>query len=196
MDLKVIDDDLDLPLLLGGIRLIEKPEHITEQGVRLARPEAVGQRAGGQIEGTSQVVFLVLARCHDGQLGAARPPRTAPVGQQVHIQLIRKHHGLTPRQLFVDEADVRQAVDPLRVVALATSFARFQTQPMSWSQRRIVSAETARPRVVCSVRASVAQLQRVRHQPEARGGIWSRASSDRRRGGSSTAVRTVGTSRP
>jgi hypothetical protein len=60
----------------------------------------------------------------------------------------------------------------------------------------MVSAETVRPRLTCRVRASVAPLQRVRHHPYARGGALRRASSDRRSVGSSTVVRTGGTSRP
>ena len=36
---------------------------------------------------------------------------------------------------------------------------------ISWSQRRTVSADTAMPCLAWSVMASVAQLQRVRHQP-------------------------------
>jgi hypothetical protein len=43
--------------------------------------------------------------------------------------------------------------------------ARFHTHPSLGSQRRIVAAEVVIPRVVCHVRASVAQRQRVRHQP-------------------------------
>jgi hypothetical protein len=49
--------------------------------------------------------------------------------------------------------------------SLATSWARFHTQPLSWRQRRTVSADTARPCLAWSVAASVAQLPRVRHQP-------------------------------
>jgi hypothetical protein len=50
--------------------------------------------------------------------------------------------------------------------------ARFHTQPTSWTQRRIVSAETVSPRLVCNVSASVAQLQLVLQQLGVR---WKRA---------------------
>lgn len=49
--------------------------------------------------------------------------------------------------------------------SLATSLARFYTQPISWSQRRTVAADTAMPCLAWSVIASVAPLHRVRHQP-------------------------------
>jgi len=118
MDRKVIHDDREPPILLGGILLIEEPEQFTEQGVRFARPAAVVQRAGGQVERTSQVVLLVLARRHEGQLGASWHPSTAHLGQHVNIQLIHQHQGLTPLQLLVDKGDVCQTVDPLRGVIL------------------------------------------------------------------------------
>jgi hypothetical protein len=42
--------------------------------------------------------------------------------------------------------------------------ARFHTQPISRSQRRILSAEMLIPHLASRVRANVAQLQLVRHQ--------------------------------
>src|SRR5215203_6101225 len=52
MDLIVIHDDIEPRVLLGGITLIEDPEQITTQGIGFARPKAVVQRAGSQIEGS------------------------------------------------------------------------------------------------------------------------------------------------
>ena len=63
--------------------------------------------------------------------------------------------------------------------SLATSFARFHTQPISWSQRRTVSADTSIPCLAWSVAARVAQLHRVRHQPYARGAALSKAPRER-----------------
>jgi len=62
--------------------------------------------------------------------------------------------------------------------------------------RRLVSAETGMPRLVWSVRASEAQLQRVRHQPDPYGAALSNARGDRCRVGVKTGVRTGGTSWP
>ena len=78
----------------------------------------------------------------------------------------------------------------------ATSLERFHTQPTSWTHRRTVSAETVRLRVSCSVRASVAQLPRVRHHPYARGDTLRRASRDRRSLGHNTGPRLGGKSGP
>ena len=49
-------------------------------------------------------------------------------------------------------------------VLLAETFARFHSQPNSWSQCRRVSANTGIPRRTCTSTANVAQLHRVRHQ--------------------------------
>jgi hypothetical protein len=55
--------------------------------------------------------------------------------------------------------------DPLGIISLATSVARFHTQSISWSQRHTVQADTSIPWLILSSMASVAPLQRVRHQP-------------------------------
>src|SRR5882724_929097 len=49
--------------------------------------------------------------------------------------------------------------------SFATRWGRCHPQATSWLQRRLVSAETVIPRLVCHVRARGAQLQRVRHPP-------------------------------
>src|SRR5215216_147571 len=76
--------------------------------------------------------------------------------------------------------------------SLAASFARFQTQPSSPSQRRIVSAETWMLRLTLSWAERVAQLQRVRHQPKAFGEALSNASKERFNEGDRRVDRTGG----
>jgi hypothetical protein len=61
-------------------------------------------------------------------------------------------------------------------LSFAMSLARFQRQPKPYNQRRIVSADTRKPRRASRLKAKVAQLQRVRHRPKAAGGFCRSAS--------------------
>jgi hypothetical protein len=79
--------------------------------------------------------------------------------------------------------------------SLATNLARCHSQPSSCRQRRTVSADTTTPRRACTSRAPGAQLQRVRHQPQARGTAWRMPSRERFSAGASTVSR-VGGRRP
>src|SRR3954447_12013076 len=76
-------------------------------------------------------------------------------------------------------------------LSLAASLARFQRQPSQCSQRRTVSADTHKPRRASRLKASVAQLQRVRHQPSALGGFANKASRLRRSEGSKAKTEAV-----
>ena len=69
--------------------------------------------------------------------------------------------------------------------SFAAHFARFPSQPHSWSQWRIVSAETSSPRRMWSSGARAAQLHRGRHQPNARGALVRSAGTERLRDGGS-----------
>jgi hypothetical protein len=159
-------------------------------------PQAVVPRPGGRRAGAGQVMLRVLARRHARHRRPCGHPGTAHWGPQMASQVVRKHHRLLGRARRPHNPEAGQAGDPLGSIALSDRLGTLPPQPLSWRQRRRVSAATVISRLACSVRASVAPLQRVRHQPEARGGAVSRASSGRRRGGTSTVVRPGGGRRP
>jgi hypothetical protein len=127
--------------------------------------------AHGEIEGARERVFCILSWRHDFLLAPSGHPRGPDLGQEMDSAFISKDLQLMRWHALNLPPNPGQAFHPLRIVILATNLARFHTQPSSCSQRRTVPAETSRRCLAWSSRANVAQLQRVRHRPQGRGGL-------------------------
>src|SRR5215467_1298871 len=127
--------------------------------------ETIEELPGGEIERASKRVFFILPWRHDFLLAPLRHPRGTDFGQQMDIEFIRKDHHLIRLQLLRMPPNPGQSLDSLGSLSFALSLARFHTQPISWSQRRTVHADTSKPCLAWSWAANVAPLHRVRHQP-------------------------------
>src|SRR5262249_4150557 len=77
------------------------------------------------------------------------------------------------------ETDPGQLLHALGVVIFGGQLGALPDPTQVVQQRRIVSAETCTPRRAWTSRASVAQLQRVRHHPHARGTVLRIANTER-----------------
>ncbi len=161
MDFVVIHHHVEPRVLLGRIALIEDIEQLSKQRVGFPCPAAVEERVGRQIK-------------HPGGVITAS---WVPSGIQAAPTLGNRWISSSSAKSMAPQSLSRSNTKRMRArcstwcgsSSLATSLARFHTQPTSWSQRCIISAETVMPRFTCRVSASVAQLQRVRHHPRARG---------------------------
>jgi hypothetical protein len=89
----------------------------------------------------SQIVFFVYAWRHDLGLCALRHPRCPDRRQEMNIEFSRKDYHLMRWHIVVMKPTAGQPLDPVWVVSLGTSSARFHAQPISWSQRRTISVE-------------------------------------------------------
>ena len=118
------------------------------------------------IERPGQVALLILAGRDDLNHLAFRHPLITDLRQQVDVQLIGKDQSRSSGEVFNAKANARQLVDALRIIDHERRVWRASRPSPIWcSQRRVVAAETSMPRCTWSCAASVAQLQRVRHQP-------------------------------
>ena len=180
MDVAIIHDYIEALIPRGGIPLLQdRSSRSRKRALVFRAPEAVPHRSRCHIERTDKIVRGILAGCHDCHPGCQRASRPHPLsgggGCRVHQQ-----RPALPRLGDVRTTQRIRAKRSTRsgALSLATSLARFHIQPSAWRQRRTVSAQTVRPVAWrCNVRASVAQLQRVRHQPYAWGVAWSSVSS-------------------
>ena len=105
--------------------------------------ETIEHLAGCKLERPSKRVFLVSARRHDLVLRALRHPRCADLRQEVDVEFIRLDHHFTGLQMFMMIPQASQTLDPVRVVIFGHQLGACPPQPISCSQRRTVSAETA-----------------------------------------------------
>ena len=92
------------------------------------------QRAGGQLKGTGQVVLLILAWRHDSQLVPRGIQAQPTLGNRwissSSANTIASHHVSCSN---AQRMRAGRRLTQLWVVTMATSSARFHTQPTLWS---------------------------------------------------------------
>ena len=145
MDAIIIDHHIDPGYPGSGVGVLKQRQQVTKKRIGFPGAEAMVQDPCREVERSCQIVLFVRAWCHDFPLLPLGHPRRTDLGQEMDIQFISKDHHLMGLQLLGMPPNPGQAFHPLRVVILGRQLARFHTQPISWSQRRTVSADTAIP---------------------------------------------------
>src|SRR5687768_852796 len=102
----------------------EKPRY-GKVSIVLAWAKAMQELASGEIERTSQVVLLVLARRHDLFLASFGHPGRPDLGQQVNIEFISKDHHLMVLQGFGLIPDTSQTLEPFGIVIFSYQLGPF-----------------------------------------------------------------------
>src|SRR5918998_2727220 len=116
MNTIVVYHDIDTRHPGSRIRALQQGQKVTKQTIVLAWAKAMQELASGEIERTSQVVLLVLARRHDLFLASFGPPGRPDLGQQVNIEFISKDHHLMVLQGFGLIPDTSQTLEPFGIV--------------------------------------------------------------------------------
>jgi hypothetical protein len=89
----------------------------------------------------THIAAFVLAGCHDFHWGGLGHPLCADFGQQMQIKFIGKQQSFAAAQLIVRTTNAASFEARSASASVATSLARFQTQPSACRQRRTVSAD-------------------------------------------------------
>jgi hypothetical protein len=116
MALIVIHHDVNPLALRGRIGVVEGRQERPEQRSGFARPTAVAQGTGRQLQRSREVVLRIAPRRHDGHLNAVRPPAGADFGSQVDRPFVSNHHGLAACALLKAVPDAGQARDAVGIV--------------------------------------------------------------------------------
>ena len=75
MDIAMIHDDIQTPILWGRIARLNEGEQLPEQRIRFPSAQAVPQRPRGHIKRSRQIILGVLPGRHHRDLGAFLHPR-------------------------------------------------------------------------------------------------------------------------
>ena len=97
------------------------------------------------MQGSREIVLLILPWRHDLGLRALQHPRRSDLGQEVHIEFIRKDHHLMRLQVCVMEPNTSQTGDPVRVVIFGHELGPFPhptylMEPAAYRFRRHLKA--------------------------------------------------------
>jgi hypothetical protein len=118
MQLGVVDDDGERGEKRGRMRALERSEQSKKEPGRFALPHPLRDRSRGQVQGTSQIAFLIGAWGQHLPLFPCGHPLRADLGQQIAVQRVGKEQRGPYAQLFNREANPRSRRHAVGIIIL------------------------------------------------------------------------------